>query len=655
MLGGACCNTCIIGEDDFSANDGKPHSGWTNRPAIYSTASGDEATNASGVFTFAKPNVQKFNTAHPDGASGKFEVEARFKLTQIGSDDVEAEIIVGYLDDTTFLRASVLYEDSGCSYLLLSGLDGGAATGDNLITKNPDDNIAPPQVKIPNLTLDTWHTLKVCLIPNTYGTYGDGDTIRAHLILADGKHYGVQMIAQSFTGGAYVGLGNSNAHTAGSTYGSVSFDDFKFQYFRETSTHASCPNCNTPCFIGSDDFETDYTMDVGGGLGCFWHVLNASGGGLTGTSTITGGYLECQVNSIARYVNPHPQSKTSKIITVTFLWEASKQVRVDTGSGYAIFDSTTGARRIRLYDNDGNLLDSSAVDSLPVADDTLHTAEVCYVGGALTVTIDGVCLDAVSPDTGDVFCYLGSTSGTVKFATFDFKKHKDTSEPKDDGCGDCEACASDCDTICIEPLPQLFFVTPFDIAVGDGTGNGGTDYCCAYPLTDTDGNDLNGMTNLVEYGSSSLCPSFGDPNCCFWTATGDGTAIWNGSDHPGPLTGPNQPARSEAGQDPCGTDFYQSGPDTFVVRFRVICLQFCPNGEVTARVQVWVDAGIGLDFNIAVVDFTGNLEGDSDPYDCESQWPLRLDYSGDAGITGTCTGTQVFDFSNAYVLVEPAA
>ena len=499
MAFGCCCGICIIGEDKFSANDGRPHSGWTNRPAIYSTAAGDEATNTGGVFHFHKPNVQKFNTAHPDGASGKFHVRVKVKLTQIGSDDIQAVVIIGYLNDTTYLAAYLLYQSDGCSFLSIGEIS--AATC-NSLNRDPD-NISPAQVPIRGLTLDQWHTLDVCLIPNNYGAYGTGDTLRASVKLADGTVWGVQTTCDAFTGGAYVGLGSGNDATTSSQYGEVDFDDFKFNYFRGDG-HLSCPNCNTPCAIFSDPFTDDFESDVIGQIGCFWKIMNA-GGSPTGDARTTGGQLECEDGALVRCQVPHPQGKSAKIVTVDLKWENNIIARVDLGSGYALFDESAG--EIRIYDASDTLLDTTS--GLPVSDDALHTVTVCFTpsaddsDGVLTASMGSVCAQDLCPDNDDPFVYLGADSGTVRFDNIVFQKHEDTSEPKDENCSDC-GCPILCPACADGNGPEFWiaYLTGFTA----GTGSGGAS--CSADCTPVP-NVLNNKYWIVAPGTS-----LGPPIAC---------------------------------------------------------------------------------------------------------------------------------------------
>lgn len=469
MIPKCCCGTCIIGQDKFSLNDGKPHSGWTARDSIWGTAGGDEATNSGGVYDFPKPGMQKFNTAHPDGASGTQHVKVRFKLheTTTGNGAVAA-VIVGYQDDTHYIVARVVKGASGdCDYLEVWKFDAGSSNGYYSACDGDGNANNSTTIPVRNLTLDEWHTLDVCLMPNVYGTYSTGDRIRAKLTLADGTTWGVQGIADSYTTGAYVGLASEYSDLGTNTlYGEVYFDNFEFTYFRDSSTHKSCPNCNGPCHIFDDDFD-DYASASDNVLGCFWSATQTPA---TGTARFDGTYLQCDSGSRIKCFVPHPTSKSSKIITVTFLWEASKQVRVDTGSGYAIFDSAN--QWIKLYDNDGTLLATSAA-SLPAYDDAIHTAKVCYEGGVLSATWEPlsaseVCKEESSPDTGDAFFYLGSASGTVKFASVDFKKHNDLSEPKDSGCDEC-GCELECERCTDGIAPGIYRITIAGIV--DGTCN----------------------------------------------------------------------------------------------------------------------------------------------------------------------------------------
>lgn len=143
---------------------------------------------------------------------------------------------------------------------------------------------------------------------------------------------------------------------------------------------------------------------------------------------------------------------------------------------YAIFDSDL--RQIRLYDNADNLLESSDVDSLPVADDAIHSATVSLHGGVITASMDGVCIFANTNDEDDPYVYLGSDAGTVKFATFTFTKHKDFSEPKDSRClrPHCPQTPVPCD--CCDPDPAGSYV--IDLYGGGWTSM--TCFDCADPV-----------------------------------------------------------------------------------------------------------------------------------------------------------------------------
>lgn len=466
---GCCCGQCDIFVDAFTANDGRPHAGWTNRPAIFSTAGGDEAENSGGSLNFAKPNVQKCNTPNPEGAGSPTAVYTKFKLTETTpGNGVNFRVIIGYLDDDNYLFARVSYLDSTSA----CHSNGGTASVDsgqiNLfkVVAGVETFLATAEgftcaSRIKGLTLDTWHELWLCHIPNNYGTYGDGDTLRCRVKLngVTDHNPGCQGVADGFTGGAYAGLANAPTAANDSV---VKFKDFKYSYFRGTD-HLSCPNCNGPCPIFSDTFAYDDTeQDVFHNINCMW-ATNDSFGNHTGTARFLDGQLEVESGGSVLCGVPHPTNKSSKILTVSFLWEASILIRIDTGSGYAILDSTPAIRQIRIYDNDDNLLASSDLLALPAADDAVHTVEVCLESGAITVTMDGVCLDAVSEDTHDPFVYLGSDGGTVHFTSFSFAKHKDLTEPKDGNCEVCD-CPRECNDCCDDPQPAGAYVV--DLGVG---------------------------------------------------------------------------------------------------------------------------------------------------------------------------------------------
>lgn len=467
-----CCD-CTIGSDDFSANDGNPHAGWTDRPAIYSTAGGDEATNTGGVLHFGKPDVQKFNTANPEGASSPTAIYAKFKMHEtVTGDGVSLVGIIGYVDDDNYLFAQVdrLPDDASC--IVNGGVGSGQITlwkreaGVNTALRTASGFVCGS--RIDGLTLDVWHEIWVCLIPNNYGTYGDGDTLRARVKLngVTSHNPGCQGVADGFTSGTYAALGN--APVSVSTYGEVEFDDFKYQYFRGTD-HLSCPNCNGPCPIFSDSFTySDTEIDAFGNLNCLWLVAGKDEIA-AGVARFLDEQLEIESGALVWCRVPHPTAKSSKIVTVNLKWEEDIIARIDLGTGYVLLDEAAG--EIQLYDNDDNLLDS--VSGLPGFDDAMHEVEVCYEGGILTATAFGECVSEVSPDTGDPFVYLGSDGGTVHFDSFVFKKHRDYSEPKDGGCAVCD-CPAICLGCCTDPVPAGAYL--IDMGAGGWTSTTCADF-----------------------------------------------------------------------------------------------------------------------------------------------------------------------------------
>ena len=176
------------------------------------------------------------------------------------------------------------------------------------------------------------------------------------------------------------------------------------------------------------------------------------GFGFAGAAAIANGFLARATRATEEAAR---QRGAAKIVTADLKWEASILARVDLGNGYAIFDSTN--RKILLYDSTSTLLTSSAVNSLPAADDAMYAVEVCYYDGALTATMNSVCVDDLCTDVSSPFVYLGSDSGTVHFDNFVFKKHYDTSEPSDAGCDKCE-CTLVCSYCLNDAQPSLLLV-----------------------------------------------------------------------------------------------------------------------------------------------------------------------------------------------------
>lgn len=300
-----------------------------------------------------------------------------------------------------------------------------------------------------------------------------------------------------FSGRATIqGLGFSpgSKMALGAGLGAVDFDDLEFTYYRGTVSHKSCPNCNIGCLIGEGKFTPDTVVDAFGNLGCFWHIES-------GTAQFQSGYLQIDAGSEVKYLLPHPTNKTSIIANASFVWNDALQVKVDTGNGYAVFDSAN--KWIKLYNSTGLLLTTSAAN-LPSHDEAVHFAEVCYESGLLTAKMDGLSVSAASTSTDSVFVNLGSLLGTTSFVSFTLKKHKDEDDPKDSGCDRCET-QQNC-TECFDGLAPSYyaitipaditdvFCTPCNLVAGTYIGfpqaPGFCDWVASIPITEICGGGI---------------------------------------------------------------------------------------------------------------------------------------------------------------------
>lgn len=474
MLTTKGCKKCAIyGKDHFSKDDGKPHSGFTYDDT-FSTAEADKPTNINKKYFFAAPANEICNTAHPDGATAKSSVETKVKLHEkVAGHGVEGGLITAWTDPTNFLSVQLAYRAAGadCSYLQFWGRDT-IAGGRYLISRLP----------IRGLTLDEEHELHVCRLPNTAGyNYATGDTLRAYVKLADGTYWGKQVKCDGydgtgFTGGAKVGLILSN-DSLSINDSQAYFDDFEFDYFKGTSSHKSCPDCNTPCEIFTDTLqhgviaqEASLTGDdiINGAIVTEFYPLTCFWGVITGTARFTAvGLLEwMEVESGAKVMCrvPHPQAKTSKRMQVQSYWEAGVGIKLNTGCGYAIFTPGSGSPNgtIKLYDNAGTLL--ATKNGMPEANSDNYTFFACYANGILTASMDGAgvnstasCVVAGSDDTGDPYVYLESAVGTVHYRNFELSKHLDTDEPEDN-CQECCRETNFCDECFEDKAPQYMAI-----------------------------------------------------------------------------------------------------------------------------------------------------------------------------------------------------
>jgi len=436
------CPDCIIAEDAFNrANESPIASPWTE----LTTPGGTDATLTSNRMDFTNANRYKHNTADPRGTANDVEVEVDIILHDVDINGyTEGGVIIGYSNDASYPVATITYQNNGCGYLRI----GGRFSGTDIwpITQN-----YPGSIPLKDLVLGDTYRLRVCLKWNQ-GSYGyeTQDLLRASVTYPNGTVYGTQNVFDFGSSGSQAGL-----LTTAATH--VTFDNFKYQYFRESPDHRTCPNCNTPCLIGEDDFSTDND--------CWWVVDTGSYsiGSVTFNIGANGSKIDFQLN--------HPQLKHAQIIRGRL--GSSVEHRGWLGSAYFTWDGTT----VRLYDLDDDELDNDADDpaSLVADADGMLNFELCQRStGAVSVKIydnetpeHEVCASGATTifETG-FWTSLGGDSGAV-FDDFEFLKGYDTDEPTDSGCERCQVCPVECEECLNDEAPEFLILTiPTDITDG---------------------------------------------------------------------------------------------------------------------------------------------------------------------------------------------
>lgn len=466
---GECGCDCTIASDDFNrANETPIGSPWTK-------LSGTNANLASNVLDLSAAAFYRHNTAYSGAATESRHAKVKFKNATAGSTNVE--VCIGITDVDNFFSARVNIPASGCPVLSATAVtagvvnDGIGTPGADVLLEGLDQGIA--QINVPQATVDEWHTLEVCLIPNS-GSYGYStyDELRVVLKIADGTIYATRWWVDGPAIGNYAGV---------KATGAAQFDDFEYTFFRDspTSEHRTCPNCNTPCFIGSDDFTADEP--------CNWHQASGS------AYSVSSGVMNVAASSSVAFHLPHPMYKTSSIINVDLIWDAGIIARVDlgcgagggtNGAGYVLLDSASTPRTMKLYDNTGTLLDT--VSGLPATDGLPYPVQLCHYNGVLTATAFGQCATGVSNGTDtNPFAFLGAGAGNApRFDNFVFSKAKDLAEPAD---GRCERCFCElppqpCSDCCDDPDPAGNYVV--DLGAGGWTDDTTyTDDCLTPPFT----------------------------------------------------------------------------------------------------------------------------------------------------------------------------
>ena len=419
MLPNPCCS-CPIATDDFHRAGPGFGAGWVTRL-------GADPTIIANELDFATPGMVRFETAHPDGATGRQHVRVRVKLVSTTAGLAIAQVIVGYLDDDHWFGAHLYYDASGCKWLVVGVQEFGAETfggAPGALTCVPLDG----------LTLGEWHTLTVCFLP---GVYPVPAKIRASVTLANGKTFAVQQ-SIDMASGDKVGLRTVQGHAV--------IDDFYFGHMTSTtgSCKKACTDCNTPCLISADNFNRADSTD----LGCLWFEVGS-------VAAIVGQELVISsASATVKHLVFHPQEKRNHQVTVRMKDVAGVKGRVYIGTGYMEVEPAAGGHTLRLYQAVTGTLLKTASDTVPNNAALYLDLTLCWDGHLLTATVTRggavhLCANDTVPDVpGSIYASLGSGSvGGVTFDDFVFSKTLSTEEPAD-SCDRCHGCPVECTECC---------------------------------------------------------------------------------------------------------------------------------------------------------------------------------------------------------------
>lgn len=504
-----CCE-CRIAQDTFDRADSDSLGpDWTE-------LTGD-ADIVSNQLKFVTDGIVKHNTPHPDGETGKFRVQAKVKFASQGS-GVYARVLAGLVDGTHWVSASLHAEAAGCWTLRLTY----------------DGDLGGPSLtyvtRIADADVNGEHTLELCWVKGAYPTHLF--VWRAKLTLSDGRVYGVQNCAAGADpcetwyctgGGAYAGLAGSADTT---------LDDFYFGHMKEEGTCKDvCPDCNTPCFVESDNFNRSDNDDPG----CKWEEGAADGGDwdivsneLKLVTAGTGSQVPCIVLQV-----PHPQCKTAHYVTADVYVASGLKPRVavnmTNGSSpdyhWAKLEVTGGSASTltltigkRVGGTDTTLATGTATSSA----DRFYQLIVCMDDfGVLTAIISEVGLNVAAVSTpigGGTHVGLAAETGGERFDNFRFEKH--FSIDGDTECPNCQERPCNCDNAGQAILPQWI------VAVLQNFGNGADPPACS------DCNKVNRgyLYECIGNSSVGLCCSYdtndpGESLTCPNSLTGQGAAV----------------------------------------------------------------------------------------------------------------------------------
>jgi hypothetical protein len=415
-LGIGCC--CKFFTDGFNRAGPGYGGDWHKE-------SGTDPTIASSTYLdFSAPAELRCTTAHPDGAAGKAQLTAKFKL-HAADDTIRFKL--AWLDANNYVYIEIVYQDSappapftaGCSYFHIGYVQGG---------------VDFPQDPIPlvDLSADTWHDVALCWFPDY--TVGAGAFI-GKVTCAGSQPVGDASESGSPEYGSYAAVQVVS--------GTAKVDDFYYGKAKGVGS-ATCPDCGTGiCPIDGDDFNR-----ANGGLGCKWHTRDGSLAIVSQQVNVTAN------NSRAQFLIPHPGLSGGGLIARMQVQDTAGAVaRLWVGCAYLQYSVFAHGHSLAIYDGDcggptGWLIGTPVTDSVDPTGNMVEL-QLCIGGGLIhsgygyggegrlaKASAPGICTEEVV--TGfEGTSFIGGDNGTI-LDNFSLAKYKDADAfPSDEACEGC--------------------------------------------------------------------------------------------------------------------------------------------------------------------------------------------------------------------------
>jgi hypothetical protein len=365
-----CCCKCVYIKDDFEREE--IGANWEIVSGTWSIEAGELKGSNSGRITH--------QTLHPKGTSNII-AHVRAKLPAAGA---TARLYIG--DHYLEIEAAA----TGCGKMRL--FDGGGQLG--------------PEVRVPDLTTDTRHELRLCYDQGTQVLSGSVNEHRHHA-------RGV-----TISGASLVGLGT------GSTAGDYYFDDFEVAELRPSGYYYydDCPCCTGNCESKTPSLDDCRWTDEGGGR----KLWNASWSGLSPS---------CESDVTQRIV--------ASFANLAFGDEAEVFLDLVDGSTHHSAKLTLNADAstpgtLKLFRN-GVQIDSVGVTAQPGD----HSLTLCFDQETLVAQYGGTRLEEDSSGNNGLLAAvaLTSTQGTIAGATISYNLYE-VACPDCVGTVTCTACTN---------------------------------------------------------------------------------------------------------------------------------------------------------------------------------------------------------------------